>query len=273
MRKYGSEPYTVAILHGGPGAAGEMAPVARALSASFGILEPFQCALSIEGQLNELHYDIMSATNSPIVLAGYSWGAWLACIFAARFPELVKKVILISSGSFEDSYASDIDDLRLSRLSENERSEIADCARLLADSSALAQQEQAFGRIGQLFGKADSFDLFDGDPEELSLSPTIFGSVWPEAAIMRASGELLNIVRAIRCPLTAIHGSFDPHNAEGVRVPLSGALKDFHFEIIENCGHTPWKEKQARDKFFLLLRSEISSAFKTTPAIDKSLHL
>src|SRR5215510_9607502 len=29
-RTYGSAPYTVAVVHGGPGAAGEMAPVARA---------------------------------------------------------------------------------------------------------------------------------------------------------------------------------------------------------------------------------------------------
>lgn len=41
LRKYGSEPFTVAVIHGGPGAAGEMAPVAKEISAYRGVLEPF----------------------------------------------------------------------------------------------------------------------------------------------------------------------------------------------------------------------------------------
>ncbi|HLC23076.1 MAG TPA: hypothetical protein VJL08_01335 [Dehalococcoidia bacterium] len=49
LRKYGDKPYGVAIIHGGPGAPGEMAPVALELSAVTGILEPLQTATSLEG--------------------------------------------------------------------------------------------------------------------------------------------------------------------------------------------------------------------------------
>jgi len=41
-RVYGNKPYHVAVIHGGPGAPGEMAPVARELSLSTGVLEPLQ---------------------------------------------------------------------------------------------------------------------------------------------------------------------------------------------------------------------------------------
>ena len=54
LRVYGIKPYSVAVVHGGPGAAGEMAPVAEELSSELGILEPFQSALSIDGQIEEL---------------------------------------------------------------------------------------------------------------------------------------------------------------------------------------------------------------------------
>src|SRR5215467_3183039 len=54
-RTYGSAPYTVAVVDGGPGAAGEMAPVARELAGDRGILEPLQTATSLEGQVEELH--------------------------------------------------------------------------------------------------------------------------------------------------------------------------------------------------------------------------
>ncbi len=42
IRKYGNPPFSVAVIHGGPGAPGEMAPVARELSSRWGVLEPLQ---------------------------------------------------------------------------------------------------------------------------------------------------------------------------------------------------------------------------------------
>ena len=42
------------VVHGGPGACGEMAPVARRLASARGVLEPIQTALSLEGQVEEL---------------------------------------------------------------------------------------------------------------------------------------------------------------------------------------------------------------------------
>ena len=38
-RKYGEAPFNVVVIHGGPGAPGEVAPVARKLSENFGIIE------------------------------------------------------------------------------------------------------------------------------------------------------------------------------------------------------------------------------------------
>ena len=55
LRLYGNKPFNVAVIHGGPGAPGEMAPVARELSSVRGVLEPLQTATSLEGQVRELH--------------------------------------------------------------------------------------------------------------------------------------------------------------------------------------------------------------------------
>jgi len=38
LRKYGHKPFVVAVIHGGPGAPGEIAPVARELSSIRGVL-------------------------------------------------------------------------------------------------------------------------------------------------------------------------------------------------------------------------------------------
>ncbi len=54
LRKYGKAPFAIVVVHGGPGARGEMAPVARELSTHGGVLEPLQTATSVEGQVEEL---------------------------------------------------------------------------------------------------------------------------------------------------------------------------------------------------------------------------
>ena len=61
----------------------------------------------------------------------------------------------------------------------------------------------------------------------------------------------------IRCPVVAIQGDYDAHPAEGIRKPLSRVVKDFRFILIEKCGHYPWMERQAKDKFYEILKDEI----------------
>ena len=90
VRKYGRKPFTVAVIHGGPGATGEVKPLAEELSKNFGILEPLQTATSVEAQVQELKTTLEQHASLPVILVGYSWGAWLSYILTAKYPELVK---------------------------------------------------------------------------------------------------------------------------------------------------------------------------------------
>jgi pimeloyl-ACP methyl ester carboxylesterase len=108
LRLYGKAPFDVAVIHGGPGAAGEMAPVARELASSMGVLEPLQTAASLEGQIEELKTVLEMGGDLPVTLIGFSWGAWLSFIFTANYPGIVKILILIGSGPFEEKYAAKI---------------------------------------------------------------------------------------------------------------------------------------------------------------------
>jgi pimeloyl-ACP methyl ester carboxylesterase len=68
---------------------------------------------------------------------------------------------------------------------------------------------------------------------------------------------LLELAQLVKSPVVAIHGDHDPHPAEGVREPLSQNVNDFRFILLEECGHTPWIESNARDKFYVILKSLI----------------
>lgn len=252
VRKYGSPPLKVAVVHGGPGAGGEMAPVARKLASEWGVVEPLQAATSVEGQVQELKTVLEDKANLPITLIGFSWGAWLSYLVAARYPALVKELILVGSGPFEEKYASEILEIRMKRLCEDERSEVGALIEVL-DNPATGDKDRAFARLGALLSKADSYDALLSESEVIDYDARLFQLVWPAAAELRRSGQLVEPGRQIRCPVVAIHGNDDPHPAEGVREPLSRILRDFRFILLQNCGHRPWMERQARDRFYRIL--------------------
>ena len=256
LRIYGNKPFNVAVIHGGPGAPGEMAPVARNLSSVRGVLEPFQTATSLKGQVQELHTILKEKGDFPVILIGFSWGAMLSFIFAARYPSFVKKLILIGSGVYEEKYAVNIVPTRLSRLGEEERVRVLSLIETLSNP-AIEDKNAPMARLGELFSKADSYDPLPHDSEVLEYQHDINHSVWAQAHELRSSGKLLKLGRNIQCPVVAIHGNYDPHPPEGVKGPLSRTLRDFRFILLEKCGHRPWLEKAVRDRLYDILRSEV----------------
>jgi pimeloyl-ACP methyl ester carboxylesterase len=260
LRLYGKRPYTMAVIHGGPGAPGEMAPVARELSAEYGVLEPLQTKDTLDGQVEELRDVLQANGEPPVILIGFSWGAWLSFIVAAGYPALVRKLILVGSGPFEEKYADSILPTRLERLSEAERVEFCRIVEGLSEP-ATGDKAGLMARFGSLMDKADTYDPLPRKVELLEFNYEVNQKVWDEAARLRASGELLKLANKIRCPVVAIHGDYDPHPAGGVRVPLSGALKDFKFILLEKCGHEPWIERWARDRFYEILRNELKCGY------------
>jgi pimeloyl-ACP methyl ester carboxylesterase len=256
LRIYGEAPFNLAVIHGGPGAAGEMAPVARELASGWGVLEPIQREESLAGQVEELRTVLEKNGDLPVFLIGFSWGAWLSFMFAANYPSFVKKLILIGSGPFEEKYAEGIQEIRLSRLSEEERAEVESLYKVF-NNPVGEDKNEAFVRLGVLFSKADAYDPIKDESEAIDCQVDIFQNVWKEAEELRRSGKLLQLGKHIRCPVVAIHGDYDPHPAEGVQKPLSVILKNFRFILLKSCGHKPWIERQARDRFYAILKEEL----------------
>jgi len=256
LRKYGNTPFTVAVIHGGPGAPGEMAPVAQELSSVTGVLEPLQTATTLEGQVRELKAVLEKHAALPVTLIGFSWGALLSFIFTARYPSFVRKLILIGSAPYAEKYASNITQTRLSRLTEQERKQALSLMQTLNDPS-VADKNTPLARLGKLLSKADSYDPLPHDDEILECQYDVFQGVWEQAEQLRSSGKLLELGKKIKCPVVAIHGDYDPHPSEGVVEPLSRVLKDFRFILLKKCGHRPWLERSARERFYDILTREL----------------
>jgi pimeloyl-ACP methyl ester carboxylesterase len=243
------------VVHGGPGAAGDMAPVARKLSLRHGVIEPWQTADSIHGQVMELSHSVEQVAVLPVMLIGFSWGAWLSLLTASEYPELIQKVIIIGSGPFEEAYAPMISEVRRSRMTIEQRARVDSLMGKMSSDT----DDATLCEIGRLISAIDAYDPLQSSDEDIQCSYTIYDRVWREASELRRSGRLLEQVMQVRCPVTAIHGDHDPHPAEGVEKPLSSRVDSFKFFLLQRCGHKPWIERHAKDLFYEVLKNEIEN--------------
>jgi len=255
VRKHGKGPYNIVVLHGGPGAAGSAYGLARLISKEFGVLEPMQSKYNIEDLKDELMEQIEENCSGKVILAGHSWGAWLAGLFAEKFPDKVEKVILIGSGPLDDSYVSQIGERRKENMSSEEAEEFARILRQI--ENGFGEKDKYLQRLDEICGRADGYQEEEALKDKTDVNGDLYEKVWKEAARLRKSGELLERFGRISCPLVLIQGAADPHPALGVIQPLNDSNVDIKSYVLEKCGHTPWREKYARDEFAKVLFSEL----------------
>ncbi len=255
-RLHGLPPYRVAVVHGGPGATGSVADLASELGRYFGTIEPFQTRESIDELVSELR-DLLP--DSPVVLIGHSWGAWLSIIFASAYPDIVKKLILVSSGPFNEGYVPCIERKRLDKLDKYGKKAYFDLMVKIAETP---DDNSYLLKFARLISEADNYSILPESSENpLKIDIRLYRSIWSEALLLRRSGSLLNLAGKVDAKIVVIHGKDDPHPYKGVEKPLREANIDIGFHLLFRCGHYPWREIHAREEFLNILISEIENAF------------
>lgn len=254
---YGEKPYLAALVHGGPGAAGEMAPVAQQLSNTIGVIEPLQTRFSVNSQIEELKNVLEKALVVPSVVVGYSWGAMLSILVAAKYPRFFKKLILVSCPPLEVLPGLSVHEIRTQRLTPDDQAACIAIEAKIKDAD-LSERERLFKQLKILMDKTEQYHP---DEKEVARQPAgfsleIYERIWPEAAKLRQEGVFASALCTLECPVVFIHGSYDPHPLQAVEKAASMA-KTSTLHVLPNCGHTPWIEKEAKAPFYELLSKEI----------------
>jgi len=258
-RIYGSKPYRLVAVHGGPGAPGSVSTLARGLSRFFGCVETFQTKNSISGQLDELRDQILEISNEKVILFGHSWGAWISYLFAHKYPKMTEKIFLIASGAFDSKYVEEMNKRRLEAFSNDEKKEylsIIEKLKLKNDNSSALLK-----RLGELASKADNYEIEDIEENKeamIAINGEQYRSVWNEGARLRSEGYFKKIAPEIFCPIVIIHGSKDPTPIEGVIEPIKESARFLKSYLIDKSGHDPWKEKYGKETFWNIVENEIN---------------
>ena len=250
-RKHGEAPYRTVVVHGGPGAAGSLEPLAEKLSERGGILEPFQTKTAIPELVSELRTQL-EETEPPVLLIGHSWGAWLTLAVAVRYPETVGELVWIGCPPLEEKYVPQIAARRLQNLTPEEGKRFLGLSEILKENP----DDRLLAELGRLAEKSDGYRP---DPSVKTIRPdaAAYAAIWEQAADWRKRGVWKKALTRLRCPVWVIHGEQDPHPAEGVTEPLRASGAVYRTTLLPRCGHAPFSETEARETFFRLLQAAI----------------
>ena len=249
VRLYGKAPYKIVLVHGGPGAIGSLKGFAQELNelSQIGVMEAIQSEYSIAELVEELYNQINDNCSDKVSLVGHSWGAWLAALFAEKYPERIEHIVLIGSGPLEDKYVSEIGARRFQNLSEEDGA----IFQRLIDNQATDEDME---KIPIIFEKSDNYCLENREKHKADKTDSeMHNKVWKEAAELRTNGKLLASFKNIKCKICLIQGESDPHPVKGVTIPLqeNGVLCETY--ILQRCGHSPFMEKYAKEEFYKIL--------------------
>jgi pimeloyl-ACP methyl ester carboxylesterase len=66
----------------------------------------------------------------------------------------------------------------------------------------------------------------------------------------------------INSPVIMLHGKYDPHPGKMIRDKLKLYIPQLEYREFEKCGHSPSKEKYAKDDFFQVMCAWLKEKLK-----------
>ena len=71
---------------------------------------------------------------------------------------------------------------------------------------------------------------------------------------LQSDGTYPAAFAAITCPVLMLHGKHDTHPGLMIRDSLTPYLPQLEYVELVRCGHYPWLERHARDRFYEVVR-------------------
>jgi pimeloyl-ACP methyl ester carboxylesterase len=268
-RQYGTAGPVVVLLHGGPGAAGYLAPVARELAGSFRVLEPFQRGsggepLTVARHVQDLHELIEArCAGDPPALVGHSWGAMLALAYAAAHPRSAACLVLVGCGTFDPLAREELRRICEERMGPALRQRLDRLAQEVPDP------DERLRARGDLLLPVYSCEPVANPPEYEVCDARAHQETWDDMKRLQAEGVYPAAFAAVTVPVLMLHGAADPHPGRMIWASLAPYLPQLEYREWERCGHYPWLERVVQEEFFWALREwlarQLSAAHPPSP--------
>lgn len=261
IRLYGDHGPSVITLHGGPGAYGSAARLARGLSQVFRVIEPWQrpsgeIPLTVATHIEDLHKLILSRFNGDKpAIVGSSWGAMLALAYAAEHSDCINSIVLIGCGTFDKAARRVILERRrqkiidyISKHPEYETDLQLDIGEQIMKWHSMTDAYDPVAKSDEILD-SESFDM-QGHTE-----------TFKDMLRCQEAGVYPQTFTSIKVPTIMLHGADDPHPGAMIRETLSQYIPHLEYHEFPRCGHDPEIEKYAKDDFFAMISDWLKRSF------------
>ncbi|HXI60385.1 MAG TPA: hypothetical protein VNO55_30195 [Polyangia bacterium] len=110
--------------------------------------------------------------------------------------------------------------------------------------------------------RAQSYDLIeDTDDGAAGFPADDAGHVETWNDVLRLQQENIEpaAFSAISARVLMIHGDVDPHPGPATRDTLRRFIPALEYISLDRCGHEPWRERHARDRFVEVIRQWLNA--------------
>ena len=264
VREYGSGTVSGIVLHGGPAAVGDVAPLARELGKRWHVMEPFQRGsggppISVETHVQDLDDLIRErcADQRP-VLVGHSWGAMLALAYAAAHPTAPAALVLVGCGTFSRAGRAEFEARFSAKLTAADRADIA-------NAEDIEEADRRLAAVGQLMTRVYGHDVEEVETPANRYDSRAHRETWADVMRLQDEGVHPAAFAAIRVPVLMLHGDKDPHPGPMTYEDLRAHIRQLEYRELQQCGHSPWLERQARRTFFSTIETWIEKHLELVP--------
>jgi pimeloyl-ACP methyl ester carboxylesterase len=248
----------VVVLHGGPAAVGDAAPIARGLSDSFTAIEPWQRGSGEEPLTVARHVEDLRAlitglnSASPPALVGHSWGAMLALCYGASYPNEAGPIVLVGCGTFDDASRARMKEILQERTDRRLQEQLAQVAASASDAADLHIKRYKLTRDLSVYDRAEPW------PEKEEFEPLdvrAHAETWGDMMRLVSDGTYPGAFTRIASEVLMLHGDYDPHPGPMIYESLRPYIRTLEYRELNRCGHSPWLERSARSEFFSALKT------------------
>ena len=186
-----------------------------------------------------------------IYLAGQSWGAIIAINYIAKYPQHVKKLLLLEPAPGSSDYLPDFRKRIMRKLSEAEKEEL----QKLSTNPSFKTDPVLYKKYRTIWFSAYYYDHQKQDTTNLDyIDSNWLRKFHASSAMFTPYLVTFNIyekMKSITCPLLIIHGYDDVIPNESIE-KMKSIVPNAELHIIKNCGHFVHVEKEK--EYFELIR-------------------